>query len=79
MESAEIKKKIHDFVDIADKRILNIFIRIIEAEEQEDNYPAVLSSIYNQIEKELQKHLNVKTDSQTWEEVKERLMQKFNQ
>ncbi|WP_312074741.1 hypothetical protein [Chryseobacterium sp.] len=63
----EIKKRIHDFVDIADERILNIFIGIIEAEEQEDNYPAVLSYIYNQIEEERRKYLNGETDSHSWE------------
>lgn len=38
MESTlEIRKRIHDYIDIADERILRILNGIINTEEQEDN------------------------------------------
>ena len=75
----DLKKKIHDFIDIADERILNIFIGIIDAKEKENDDPSILDYVDQQIEEERQKQLNGEADSQSWEEVKERLMQKFNQ
>jgi hypothetical protein len=78
MESTlEIRKKIHEFIDIADERILRIFKGIIDAEEQEDNYPAVPDYIYDRIEEEREKYLKGEVKTSSWEEVKERLMKKL--
>jgi hypothetical protein len=52
MESVDIRKRIHEFIDIADERILRIFNSIIDAEEQEDNYPAVPDWYYEKLEVE---------------------------
>ncbi len=78
MESTlEIRKKIHEFIDIADDRILRIFKGIIDAEEQEDNYPQVPDYVYDRIEEEREKYLKGEVKTSSWEEVKERLIKKL--
>ncbi len=79
MESTlEIRKRIHDFIDIADERILRIINGIIDVEEQEDNYPAVPDWYYEKLEIEREKHLKGETPSYTWEEVKQKLMKDYD-
>jgi len=79
MESTlEIRKRIHEFIDIADERILRIINGIIDVEEQEDNYPAVPDWYYEKLEIEREKHLKGETPSYTWEEVKQKLMKDYD-
>jgi len=79
MESTlEIRKRIHEFIDIADERILRIINGIIDVEEQEDNYPAVPDWYYEKLEIEREKHLKGVTESYSWEEVKQRLMKDYD-
>lgn len=83
MESTvDIRKRIHEFIDIADERILRIFKGIIDAEEQDaelesSQYPQVPDYIYDRIEEEREKYLNGELKTSSWEEVKERLMKKL--
>jgi len=79
MESTlEIRKRIHEFIDIADERILRIINGIIDIEEQEDNYPAVPDWYYEKLEIEREKHLKGETESYSWEEVKQRLIKDYD-
>ncbi|MEG0759925.1 addiction module family protein [Chryseobacterium sp.] len=79
MESTlELRKRIHDFIDIADERILRIINGIINVEEQEDNYPAIPDWYYEKLEIEREKHLKGETPSYTWEEVKQNLMKDYD-
>lgn len=79
MESTlEIRKRIHEFIDIADERILRIINGIIDVEEQEDNYPTVPDWYYEKLEIEREKHLKGETESYSWEEVKQRLMKDYD-
>lgn len=79
MESTvDIRKRIHEFIDIADERILRIINGIIDVEEQEENYPAVPDWYYEKLEIEREKHLKGETPSYTWEEVKQRLMKDYD-
>lgn len=83
MESTlEIRKRIHEYIDDADERILRIFNAIIDAEEEDSElelveYPQVPDYVYNQIEEERRKYLNGEVKTSSWEEVKERLMKKL--
>ena len=83
MESTvDIRKKIHEFIDIADERILRIFKGIIDAEEEDSElepseYPPVPEHIYDRIEEEREKYLRGELKISSWEEVKERLMKKL--
>ena len=74
----EIRKRIHDFIDIADERILRIINSIIDAEEDSElessEYPQVPDYIYDRIEEERGKYLSGELKTSSWEEVKERLM-----
>jgi len=79
MESTvDIRKRIHEFIDIADERILRIINGIIDVEEQKENYPAVPDWYYEKLEIEREKHLRGETPSYTWEEVKQRLMKDYD-
>lgn len=79
MESTvDIRKRIHEFIDIADERILRIINGIIDVEEQEDNYSAVPDWYYKKLELEREKHLKGETPSYTWEEVNQRLMKDYD-
>ncbi|KFC23401.1 hypothetical protein [Epilithonimonas lactis] len=84
MESTlEIRKRIHEYIDDADERILRIFNAIIDAEEEEDSeleatdYPVVPDYVYDRIEEERKKYLNGELKTSSWEEAKERLMKKL--
>ncbi|MGE6397740.1 hypothetical protein ACI513_14700 [Chryseobacterium sp. M5] len=83
MESTlEIRKRIHEYIDDADERILRIFNAIIDAEEEDSElelveYPQVPDYVYDQIEEERRKYLNGEVKTSSWEEVKERLMKKL--
>lgn len=82
MESTvDIRKRIHEFIDIADERILRIFNGIIDAEEDSElepsEYPQVPNHIYDRIEEEREKYLKGELKTSSWEEVKERLMKKL--
>lgn len=82
MESTvDIRKRIHEFIDIADERILRIFNGIIDAEEDSDlehpEYSQVPDYIYDRIEEEREKYLSGELKTSSWEEVKERLMKKL--
>lgn len=83
MESTlEIRKRIHDYIDDADERILRIFNAIIDAEEEDFDlepcdYPQVPDYIYDKIEEERQKYLKGELKTSSWEEVKARLLEKL--
>ncbi|MDR6159705.1 MULTISPECIES: hypothetical protein [Chryseobacterium] len=72
MESTvDIRKRIHEFIDIADERILRIFKGIIDAEEEENNY-SVPDSHYDVINERREKYIKGESKSYTWEEVQEK-------
>ncbi|WP_187478096.1 addiction module protein [Amniculibacterium sp. G2-70] len=66
----EIRKKIHEFIDHADERILRIINAIITTEEETE--PNVPESFYEELDKRKEKHLTGKSKSYSWEEVKDR-------
>jgi Putative addiction module component len=68
----EIRKRIHQFIDIADERILRIFNGIIDAEEQENNYPSVPDWHYDEVNERREKYISGESKSYTWEEIKEK-------
>lgn len=65
----DIKKRIHEFIDHADERILRIFNAIITTEEVE---PTVPEFFYQELDKRRERHLKGESKSYTWEEVKTR-------
>lgn len=69
--TVDIRKRIHEFIDIADERILRIFKGIIDAEEEENNY-SVPDSHYDVINERREKYIKGESKSYTWEEVQEK-------
>lgn len=76
MESTiDIRKKIHDFIELADERILKIFSAIISAEE---NAEEGLSSSHKKIlDHRIQEHLKNPNEGTPWLEVKEKLQKQY--
>ncbi len=69
--SLEIKKRIHDFIDHADARILRIIHAIITSEETENETLTVEhKDILNQ---RLEDHKINPTSGKSWNEVKQEL------
>ncbi len=64
----DLRKRIHDFIEIADERILRVFNAIITTEEE----LSVPESFYEELDHRRAKHLEEKSKSYTWQEVKER-------
>lgn len=71
----EIRKKIHEFIDHADERILRIFNAIISTEEIEENG---LSADHKAIlEERLEEHKNNPTTGKSWGEIKQELKKEY--
>jgi len=83
MESTlDIRKRIHDYIEDADERILRIFNAIIDAEEEDpelepSEYQQVPDYVYERIEEERKRYLSGELKTSSWEEVKARLMEKL--
>lgn len=66
----DIKKRIHDFIDHADERILKIFNAIISSEEEIKT--DVPEYFYEEVDKRRERHLKGESKSYNWEDVKNR-------
>ena len=73
--SIQLRKKIHDFIDQADDKMLQIFNAIISSEQA--SKPVIPESFYKELDEDREKHLIAETPSNTWEDVKERLSKKL--
>ena len=65
----DIRKRIHDFVDQADEKMLRIFNELISAKSSEDE-SSIPKSFYEELDKRRERHLKGESKSYTWEEVK---------
>lgn len=76
MESTlDIRKKIHEFIDHADERILRIFNAIITTEESEEEG---LSAEHKAIlDERLKEHKENPTAGKSWKEVKQDLKKEY--
>ena len=75
MEAIAVRKKIHEFVDKADNRMLRMLEAIVDAEEEYES--SVPESFYKVLDKEREQHLNEASPSYGWKEVKERLISNY--
>jgi hypothetical protein len=75
MESTlDIRKKIHEFIDKADERILKIFNGIINAEEVEEAIPTIPEFFYEELDKRKERRIKGESKASSWEEVKNRIL-----
>lgn len=73
MSTIELRENIHRFIDVADERLLRIINAIIETEKKEEQ-PSVPQWFYDELNKRRERHLKGESKSSTWEEVKERIL-----
>ena len=70
-----LKKRIHEFIEEADERILRIFNGIIEAEKKEE---LELSDEHKEIlDQRLQNHKENVDSGKSWSEVKKSLKEEY--
>ena len=73
--TVNLKKRIHEFIEEADERILRIFNGIIEAEKKEE---CELSVEQKEIlDKRLQNHRENPSAGKTWSEVRQSLKEEY--
>ncbi len=65
----DIRKRIHDFIDQADEKMLRIFNELISAKSS-DEESDIPKSFYEELDKRRERHLKGESKSYTWEEVK---------
>ena len=71
----DIKKRIHEFIDHADERILRIFNAIITTEEiEEEGLSAEHKAI---LDERLEDHRKNPTSGKPWREVKQELKKEY--
>ena len=73
--SIQLRKKIHDFIDQADDKMLQVINTIISSEQASE--AVIPESFYRQLDEDREKHLIAETPSNVWEDVKERLRKKL--
>lgn len=71
MNTAEIRGKIHDYIDRADERMLRIIHSIVEGDSVEE--PKVPDWHYKEVERRMQAHLSEDGKTCSWEEAKARI------
>lgn len=70
----DIRKKIHDFIDHADERILRIFNAIINTEE--DSKEELSKEFKAILDKRMQDHKENPTSGKSWADVRNSLKEK---
>jgi len=73
MSTIELRESIHRFIDVADDRILRIIHAIIESEKKQEQKSAP-QWFYDELDKRRERHLKGESKSSTWEEVKDRIL-----
>lgn len=68
----DIRRRIHEFIDLADDRILHILNAIIITEQEIQ--PSVPEAFYRELDKERERHIKGESLSYSWEEVKSKLI-----
>ena len=66
----DLKQKIHEFIDVADERMLRIINAIISSEEEEASL--IGEDFYEELDKRRQRHLTDKSKTFSWAEVQQR-------
>jgi len=65
----DIRKRIHEFIDQADEKMLRIFNELISAKSS-DEESDIPKSFYEELDKRRERHLKGESKSYTWEEIK---------
>ena len=76
MESAQIRKDLHEFINRADERILNLLFAMAQAEMKESDY--TLSAPHEKLlDERIAAHESNPTSGSSWDDVKSRITKKL--
>lgn len=76
MGISQIREKLHDYINTADERLLNLMYAVVQADLNEDGYD--LSERHKKIlDQRLASHNANPTAGSSWEEVKSRIRKKL--
>lgn len=76
MNTIQLREELHEFINKADDRLLNLMYALIRADIKEEQYE--LSEAQKQLlEERLAAHEANPTSGSTWEEVKARIQKKL--
>lgn len=72
MGAAQIRKLLHEYIDKADERFINLMYAMVQADMEEDNYE--LSASHKKIlDERIAAHKANPSSGSSWEEVKSRI------
>ena len=71
MEAIELKDKVLKYVDKADEHLLEMMLSLAENYEQRST-TVLTEADYNKLDKRRLDHLNDKSESYSWEEVRQK-------
>lgn len=76
----DLREKVLEYISSADDRLLRMIYALAKSYQIEDNLEktTVPESIYQEIDEEREKHLNGENESYSWEEVKQRLENRYD-
>lgn len=75
MGAAQIREELHQFINRADERVLNLMYGMMKADNEEGDF--ILSEEHKQIlDERLAAHKASPKEGSSWEEVKTRIKQK---
>ena len=73
MGAAQIKEELHQFINRADERILNLIYGMMKADEEDYT---ITDSHEHILDERLEAHKNTPKDGSSWSEVKSRIKNK---
>jgi putative addiction module component (TIGR02574 family) len=72
MGTTQLREELHEFINKADERLLNLLYAMVQADMKEDDYE--LSAAHKKIlDERLATHESNPTSGSSWEEVKSRI------
>lgn len=75
MRAAQIREELHQLINRADERVLNLIYGIMKADSEEGDF--ILSDVHKQLlDERLAAHKASPKEGSSWEEVKARIRQK---
>jgi putative addiction module component (TIGR02574 family) len=75
MGAAQIREELHEFINRADERVLNLIYGMMKADSEEEHF--TLSEIQKQVlDERLEAHKNFPLEGSSWEDVKKRIKSK---
>lgn len=72
MDTTKIKEELHQYINQADDRFIQLVYAMVQADKQEEK-ELLSQEEKEELEKRVERHRNGQSKSYTWDEVKSRL------